>query len=155
MKKVDCKWKRLTVNGKKSPVAISACKDLQALVVTVDFFHLQSTFAYSHCQLQSTFCYSLCYSSATFCTMYHNTDNYLPHFVQCITIPINQGWATEVNGGGNWNQKIDFNDPGGEWKRYTGPVYLRKNWKVWIAMFESSELHVKAFKSGQKFNNSR
>ena len=29
--------------------------------------------------------------------MYHNTDNYLPHFVQCITILITQGWATEIN----------------------------------------------------------
>ena len=32
MEKVDCKWK-------KSTVTISACKDLQALIVTVNFFH--------------------------------------------------------------------------------------------------------------------
>ena len=36
-KKVDCKWK-------KSTVTISAYKDLQSLIVTVDFFHLQLTF---------------------------------------------------------------------------------------------------------------
>ena len=73
-------WKQylphpLDAGGKKSTVTISTCKDLQLLIVTVDFFHLPLTFFCRCCQLQVTFCYSLCCSSATFCTMYHNTDN--------------------------------------------------------------------------------
>ena len=32
----------------KSTVTISACKDLQVLIVTVDFFHLQSTSHFWH-----------------------------------------------------------------------------------------------------------
>ena len=67
MEKVDCKWKKLTVT-------ISACKDLQALIVTVDFFHLQLTF------FTGTGSYSQLFVTVSVV--------HLPHFVQCITIPI-------------------------------------------------------------------
>ena len=41
---------------------------------------------------------------------------HLSHFVQCVTILIKKGWATEISRGGNWNQKIDFNPPRGRMK---------------------------------------
>ena len=68
VKKVNCKWKKLTVT-------IRACKVLQSLIVTVDFFHLQLTLFTGTDSNSLTFSYSLCGSSATFCTMYHNTNN--------------------------------------------------------------------------------
>ena len=90
---VNCKWK-------KSTVTISACKVLKALIVTVDFFHLQSTFLQV---LTATVDFFLVFVV------------HLPHFVQCITIPISYWWATEIKkgrGGATENRKSVFNDPG-------------------------------------------
>ena len=51
--------------------------------------------------------------------MYHNTNKL--------------GWATEINRGGNWNQKFISITPGGEWKRYTGIklIYKRARFPNW------------------------
>ena len=84
----------------KSTVTVSVCKILQSLTVTVDFFHLQSTF----------FTGAASYSRL-FVTV---SVVHLPHFVKCITIPITLGWATEINrGGATENRKAVFNHPGG------------------------------------------
>ena len=82
-KKVDCKWKKLTVT-------ISTCKSLQALIATVNqlspftvnFFCLQSTFFTGADSYSQFFLFTVdlfCYSGSS------------AIFVQCITILITYG----------------------------------------------------------------